>query len=46
MKDKSVRLEQIRLASVRMKEDAAAWGRALKSIKASKAMTTERFKKN
>ena len=45
MKDKSVRIEQARLASVRLKEDAAAWGRVQKSIKASKPAATG-FKRN
>lgn len=45
MRDKSVRIEQIKLACARLKEDAKAWGRAQKSIKASKAVNTG-FKRN
>jgi hypothetical protein len=40
MKDKSVRIEQIKVASMRLKEDAKAWGRVQKSIKASKPAAT------
>jgi hypothetical protein len=43
MKDKSVRIEQIRLACQRLKEDAVGWGRVQKSIKSSKPVTNDRF---
>ena len=46
MKDKSVRIEQIRLACKRLREDAVAWGRVQKNLKASKLLTNDRFKKS
>jgi hypothetical protein len=46
MKDMSVRIEQTRLACERLKEDAKAWGRVQKSLKASKPATNERFKRS
>ena len=46
MKDKSVRIEQIKLACERLKEDSAAWGRVQKSLKASKPAANTRFKRS
>jgi hypothetical protein len=40
MKDKSVKIEQAKLARERLREDSAAWVRVQKSIKASKPATT------
>jgi hypothetical protein len=46
MKDKSVRIEQIRLACERLREAAAAWGRVQKGLKASKPAANDRFKRS
>jgi hypothetical protein len=46
MKDKSIRIEQMRLACERLKEDALAWRRVQKNLKASKPANNERFKRS
>lgn len=46
MKDKSVKIEQTKLAGERLREDAAAWGRMQKNLKASKPVTNDRFKRS
>lgn len=45
MKDKSRRLEQMKLNSAADREAAAAWSRVQKSIKNSKPAANERFKR-
>ena len=45
MKDKSVRVEQIRISRLNDKEAAAAWNRVQKNMKASKPVESNRFRK-
>lgn len=45
MKDKSKRIEQIKLSQESNKEAASAWTRVKNSIKNSKPVANERFKK-
>ena len=46
MKDKSVRVEQIRINCVNDKQAAIAWRRVQKSVKDSKPVETNRFRKS